>query len=415
MAATAIEKGRLVDAERGLLDRAIFSDADIYEQELERVFARSWLCLGHESQVPNPNDFLSTYMGEDPVVLWRDANGKLGAFLNMCRHRGNIVCRVDRGNAKTLMCTYHGWTYSSKGDLVGVPGTRRIYYNDVNREEWGLIPVAQLDTYGGLVFATFDSEAPPLLEYMAGQDRELDLMLDRRAGGTEILGGVHKWTMEANWKYAADNFGGDDGHHTITHMSIRRVPIDDRFYQHTADDFTPNEPLLRMAKGAIRDYYIKHLPETTERLGVRADAAGMVTTMFPNCSLNWGRNDVRVWHPKGPAKTEIWSYCIVDKEAPAEVKDAMRRHHMQTFGPGGNVEMDDMNNWLSATRTARGVVARRYPQIIQAGLGHDKEHPVMGTRLRAFYERWGNMMEAETWADIRLKPVPLTLEVRGGN
>jgi hypothetical protein len=88
---------------------------------------------------------------------------------------------------------------------------------------------------------------------------------------------------------------------------------------------------------------------------------------------------------------------------------------MQTFGPGGNVEMDDMNNWLSATRTARGLVARRYPQIIQAGLGHDKEHPVMGTRLRAFYERWGNMMEAETWADIQLKPVPLTLEVRGGN
>ena len=406
---------QLFDPESGLVDRACFSDLGIYEQELERIFARCWLYVGHESQVPNPGDFLTAYMGEDPVILWRDADGVIHAFLNMCRHRGNPVCKADSGNARAFMCTYHGWTYDSTGSLITVPGMQQYYFNDLDTSRWGLVEVAQLDTYKGLIFATFDASAPPLLDYLAGAGWDLDMLLDRRAGGTEIIGGVHRWTLDANWKFGADNFGGDDGHHTITHASVRRVPVDDRYYStNNEEPMAPDALLAALPRGLIRDYYLEHLGEAEERLGLaRSRSTLMVTNIFPNCSVNFTRNTVRVWQPRGPNQTEIWSYCIVEKDAPQEVKDALLLHYIQTFGPSGNVEQDDMNNWAGCTTTARGWVARQYPMNIQAGLGHDIESPSGGTRLRGFYQQWANLMNAERWADAPVHPMPSFLRATG--
>ncbi|HET9549440.1 MAG TPA: Rieske 2Fe-2S domain-containing protein, partial [Candidatus Binatia bacterium] len=102
----------LIDPEGGLVDRRIFADREIYELERERVFARCWLYLGHECEIPHPGDFVTRYMGEEPVILCRDLHGSLRAHLNLCRHRGNRVCRADRGNAKLFTCSYHGWSYT---------------------------------------------------------------------------------------------------------------------------------------------------------------------------------------------------------------------------------------------------------------------------------------------------------------
>jgi len=423
--------GAVADAKGGLLDRSIFSAPEVYERELEQIFARCWLFVAHESQIPNPNDFVTSYMGEDPVVVWRDAGGTIRAFLNMCRHRGNRVCRADGGNARSFMCTYHGWTYGSDGSLTDVPGFHEVYGGELDLRAWGLVEVAQLASYKGLIFATFDPSAPPLEAYIGAQRPLLDFMLDRRAGGTELIGGVHKWVMKTNWKYPVDNFGGDDGHHLITHASIRKVPVDaveygatvaDQYNKNThvrevlpdldADDQRRMEAaLVATPAGVLRDYARRHFPEALERLGRDVYRENIVESVFPNLSLNSGRHMIRVWHPRGPRATEMWSFCIVDKEAPPEVKDALRLHLTQTFGPAGNFEQDDITNWQGCTETAGGFIARRYPQNIGAGMTNHPDAEIgrkLGSRLRGLYTRWAVMMEARDWPAIDLDSLDWT-------
>src|SRR5499427_9309129 len=136
---SAAPKYAILDPALGTIDRRIFSDPAMYDEEMRKIFGRAWLMIGHESLVPNANDFFHTYMGEDPVILTRDSRGRLHALLNMCRHRGNRVVRCDDGNALRLMCTYHGWTYLNDGQLEHVPGVSEAYYDALDKPSLGLV------------------------------------------------------------------------------------------------------------------------------------------------------------------------------------------------------------------------------------------------------------------------------------
>ena len=119
----------LVDDSRAQVDRRVFIDRAIYEAELRQIFGRAWLFLAHESQIPNPGDFVRTYMGEDDVIVVRQRNGRIGAYLNSCPHRGNRVCMVDSGKkARGFICNYHGWSFGIDGRLNGTDG--KVYDKD---------------------------------------------------------------------------------------------------------------------------------------------------------------------------------------------------------------------------------------------------------------------------------------------
>src|SRR3954468_6721803 len=194
----------LVSATQGTVDRRIFSDEEIYQAELERIFARAWNFMCHDSQIPNAGDFFLNYIGEDRVIVVRDKDGGVQVLLNTCRHRGNAVCRAEEGHATSFMCTYHGWTYDLKGNLVGVPGFKDYYHEDLKREEWGLVPAAKVDSYKGFIFATLDAEAASLDKFL-GDIGRLSINQIALRGDMKILGGVQKYIIDCNWKLAADN------------------------------------------------------------------------------------------------------------------------------------------------------------------------------------------------------------------
>ena len=420
-----MDMNRLVDDEKGLISRRIFIEPEIYDQELERIFARCWLFLCHDSQIPNPGDFFTTYMGEDPILVVRDSGGQVRAFLNVCRHRGNRLCRADAGNAASFTCAYHGWTYRNDGRLTGVPYLKEAYHNELDRERWGLAPVAQLDNYKGLFFATFDPAAAPLRDYLGEMAWYLDAFFDRREGGIEVIGGIHKWVIPCNWKFPAENFAGDGYHVPWSHLSAARtgsggdfrvkpdpvgraLSLDNGHSVMTVGPDLDTDPPVP----EILEYEKAIAPEIAKRLGPRfGRGKPTVSTMFPNFSmLRASSRTFRVWHPRGPDKTEVWSWIYVDKVAPPEVKKAFRLAGMRAFSPSGTFEQDDMDNWQGCTQTGRGVVARRFPLSYEMGLGHERFDEELGaiasdyryseSNHRGFYRRWAQLMGAGSWADI---------------
>jgi phenylpropionate dioxygenase-like ring-hydroxylating dioxygenase large terminal subunit len=224
---TASRYNAMVNLRQGKISREIFSSRDIYEEELEKVFTRAWLFVGHESQIPNPGDFFTSRMGGESVILARDKKKKVHVFLNSCRHRGMKVCQYDHGNTQLFTCPYHSWSFTTDGKLFGVPQFKTLYEGCMDKEEWSLIEVPKMETYKGTVWASWDKDAPDLMTYLGDARAHLDLALDcrdGREGGSEVLVGVHKWIIPCNWKFAAENFLGDT-YHNVSHRSVDLIGI----------------------------------------------------------------------------------------------------------------------------------------------------------------------------------------------
>ncbi len=428
---------RMINLKDGMISREIFSSKEIYEGELERIFSRAWLFVGHESLIPKPFDFFASRMGAESVILVRDKNRKVHVFLNSCRHRGMKVCQYDHGNTQMFICPYHSWSYTTEGKLIGVPQFKSIYDGRLDKEKWPLIEVPKLALYKGTIWASWDKDAPDFMSYLGAAREHLDLALDcrdGREGGSEVLVGVHKWIIPCNWKFAAENFLGDT-YHNVSHRSVDLVGIGPsaeagakgrrdgelEHAQHLWVSFPAghgvhsaivpeNTPFVDTFQNdpAVAAYFRYCHEERRRRLGVaRNRLVPFVGTIYPNLSLH-GRQprNLCLWHPSGPESTEAWRFFLVDADAPQEVKDFLRRYYMRYSGPAGMTEQDDMENWNYATAGSRGTIAKRYPYNYQQSFGKvTTQGPVAGNvslqvseeNPRQYYRRWRDYMNGADW------------------
>lgn len=204
------------DREKGTFKvlREALTSQEIFEIERERVFNRSWLYVGHTSEIAAKGDYIRRDVGGKPLILQRGADGEVRSFYNSCTHRGARVCRQDAGNAKSFQCFYHAWTFDSTGKLRGLPDEDG-YGENFDRADFSLRRPPRLEEYRGFWFVSYAPEIQSLYDYLAGAREYIDLIADQgeEKGGMKVITGSQPYACNANWKLMVEN--SIDGYHGI--------------------------------------------------------------------------------------------------------------------------------------------------------------------------------------------------------
>jgi len=199
----------------------LYTDPMIFREELERIWYRTWVYVGHESEIPSNNDYVTKSIGPTPVIMVRDKAGEIRLLLNKCPHRGNQLCAYKSGNAKAFVCPYHAWTFSNSGDLMGyaLPDG----YEGVSKVGVSLGKVPRVASYRGFVFGSMAADGCSLEEHLGGAKAAIDQLCDNSpTGEVELTAGFLQHRTKANWKFLTEN--ETDGYHPgSVHGSVFQV------------------------------------------------------------------------------------------------------------------------------------------------------------------------------------------------
>jgi phenylpropionate dioxygenase-like ring-hydroxylating dioxygenase large terminal subunit len=382
----------VADVRRGMIPAHIYNDPEIFALERDRLFARSWIFVAHESEIPQPGDYVVRRVLADSFIVVRDEHSAVRVMFNMCLHRGMQVCRAEMGNASHFRCPYHAWTYRNDGRLAGLPFHDEAYGGEDGfaRRGQALLPAPAMDRYNGLIFVSLDPKAPPLRDWLGDFAFYLDLYTRQSQAQVELRG-PQRWRVRANWKIGAENFAGDSYHTPHTHASV----VDIGLFREPRASKRKEGALYMAGPGAGTTYklppggsfggqlrYVGYPDEMIPAMesswspGQRAlveDSGFMVSaaTLFPNLSFvhNWPQVDengtvapfisIRQWQPVSERETEVLSWFAVDASAPEWFKQRSYRAYLMCFGSSGMFEQDDVENWVSITDMAAGSMARR--------------------------------------------------------
>ncbi|MGB8391048.1 aromatic ring-hydroxylating oxygenase subunit alpha [Mycobacterium sp.] len=364
----------LFDLERRQLSARVFFDPEIYELEMARIFARSWLFVGFESEIPEPGDYVVRPMGGDSVIVTRGKDAAISILLNRCAHRGVQLCVTDCGSANQLHCPYHGWTYGLDGRLLAIPSHR--YWIGGKKSEYGLRS-ARVATRGGLIFGTWRQDMPDFETYLGDFAFYFDSVFCAVDKNLVAIGPPQRWALPFDWKIGTENSLGDGYHLQATHKSLADIGMLPQLAQSLegiigADPRWGHGFLAPMAaerpslEAALHWLPATVLPEIDRHLSpeqltlLRNGTATNIATIFPNTTWSMAPGlffFVRTWQPVAPGQIEIWTWTLSHPDASEEQKRARDRGLNLTFGPTGMFGQDDMVVFSRGQRGARGTVA----------------------------------------------------------
>jgi nitrite reductase/ring-hydroxylating ferredoxin subunit len=408
----------------------VMSDKELYDIEMERVFAKTWLLLAHDSEIPNSGDFVVRDMAEDNVIIARDREGNVNVSLNVCPHRGMRVCTAEAGNKPIHQCIYHGWAFKPDGDFIGAPVEReKMHGNDVDKKTLGL-KKARVHVYGGLIFATWNIEGPSFDEFLGDSKYYFDQLFCRTDSGLELLGPPQRFVVPCNWKIPGEQ-SGSDGFHTLT---LHRSLMEGGIMGGTAESIYDQAPgmygvdisceqghSLRCLEAAQTFKMFSDIsfegksveerlnmlpppgitPELIPQLfkNLSADQVEQLATIppqvggiFPNIlvlfifapRMDGGSSGALALHtyvPRGPDKVEFVNFIFAEKDVPEQVKRDMMQNSIQASGTSGTIEQDDADVWPQIMRNARGAAGKTMTLKYKALHGHERPEGWKGDGL----------------------------------
>lgn len=339
----------------------VFTDPRIFDQEQEQIFrGPHWSFVALEAEIPEPKDFKSTYLGDTPVVVTRDREGVVRAWVNRCAHRGAMVCRDRRGKADAFTCVYHQWSYDAQGNLKGVPFRRGVNGQGGMPASFDMkahkLPPLRVAIYRGLIFATFaaEGEVESIEDYLGA---DVCGMLDRLFSRQVELLGDERQVMHGNWKLYSENTR-DAYHGSLLHLFHATFGL----YRSTQKggckmDQQGRHSLLTATKGTetkdqsatkgLRTYQEGQFAlEDPSLLAGTPDfddgISLVILAIFPNLVVQQIANSlaVRHIHPRSVKEMElVWTYFGYKDDSPAARESRLKQ--MNLVGPGGLISMED--------------------------------------------------------------------------
>ena len=414
--------------EPGRVHRRVYSDPAVFELEMERIFGRAWLFVGHASQVPNPGDYITTDLGRQPVILTRHKDGSLKVLQNRCAHRGPKVLNERCGHRNSFTCLYHGWTYDTDGTLVMVPVPEGCGVH-FDKSTHGLARVPRVGEYRGFVFASFAPAGPGFDEHIGPIRGNIDDLVDRApAGEIAFDAGVHRYVYRGNWKLQVENVL-DSYHVPFSHASTMNRK-GEQFSRREGDatgakvvegaktsadwakrkSYTVGRGHGWTSNTALDDgkraspVYSEYKQALAEKVG--AERAEQILTprlhntlVYPNVSIMGLNIHVRVIKPIAVDLTEVNIYPIRLVGAPAEMNARNIRLLNVTHAAASFVQSDDLESF---TRAQIGLASHMSDWVdISRGLGAEEAGSDRGAMrglathemaVRAQYAAWREYM-----------------------
>jgi phenylpropionate dioxygenase-like ring-hydroxylating dioxygenase large terminal subunit len=336
--------------------RSVYADPAIFELEMERLFGRAWLVLGHDSQVKSPGDYFTTRMGREQVIVVRESTDRIQVLVNRCAHRGSMVCAEGRGNAERFVCPYHGWSYDRGGELKAVPFEKNYAPGALSGLRLKAVP--RVSRYRGFIFASLSDSGPSLEDFLGPAKASFDDFVDRAPGGElEVTGGVFKHAYNGNWKLMLENHldgahpawvhassvavaraapePGQPGAEHYSDIAVRQMrqngapdPVWDAIGMWTTPqghgymgDYHSDDRLVAGMGNPVFEEYRSKLAK--EHGAEKADRILRVTLwntiIYPNCSFMSQFRQLRIIHPVAVDRSVVHTYSFRMKDAPARM------------------------------------------------------------------------------------------------
>ena len=413
----APDYGALIQPDR--VHGSLYTDPRIFADELARIWYRTWVYVGHESEVAEPGDYVRKTLGRQDVIMTRGTDGAVRLLLNRCAHRANLVCEAERGNAKSFRCPYHGWTYKNTGELIGFPFNQGYGGKGTIESELSLASVPRVAEHQGFVFGSMAADGPDLADHLGEAAGELDRLARLSPEGkVELTAGWLRHRTRANWKLLAEN--ETDGYHPqFVHGSIFSVtqsPIGALYsdkstavtrnlgHGHSENDLRPEfrragEPMRWFGTTPERvPGYVSRMRaaygEAAEQILVEGAPHVMV---FPNLFVA----EIQVFVIQPVSAGECVQHSTAVQLAGAEeLNRRMISQSVGSVGPAGMLLADDTEMY---ERNQRGVAMLR-PEWLDLRRGLHRERTderglTVGTAtdetgMRGFWAHYRSLMEA---------------------